>query len=123
MTRTIYSYRQKQLNKAHQKQLLKRNEITSIRSRRIIDLITYFLHFVIAHQTIRLFSSFQCKQNFSSLSLMRIESTNETLRLKHEVCRSHRRSKKNSYKEHSIKTHDFLIFSFEGLFESLLYQA
>ena len=30
MTRTIYSHRQKQLNEAHQKQLLKRNEITSI---------------------------------------------------------------------------------------------
>ena len=29
MTQTIYSYRQKQLNKAHQKRLLKRNEIKS----------------------------------------------------------------------------------------------
>ena len=28
MTRTIYSYRQKEFNKAHQKQLLKRNEKT-----------------------------------------------------------------------------------------------
>ena len=45
------------------------------------------------------------------------------LKIETKICRSHKRFEKNSYKEHSIKIHDFLIFSFEGLFESLLYRA
>ena len=79
VARTAHSHRQKQLNSAHQEQLLKRNKITSIRSRKIIDLATYLLCFVTAHQTICPFSNFQRQQNFPALSLMRIESTNVAL--------------------------------------------
>ena len=48
MTRKVHSYRQKQLNKVHQKQLLKRNEIIN---RNIIDLTTYLLRCVIADRS------------------------------------------------------------------------